>query len=182
MASTDDDACARLLASQTQTPIAQLNPDLPDQASRTVRGEVTITWPYNRVKNTFAFLLAEPDVRLRRAKGQVRVELQGPAAKAVSESGLGGGDQVVFSLDGADWSKDESPGRIPGARLDWQLQFSEKLTFQVRVESTVALLSLRTNEPLDHVGRVGRNEVHHYRSPPARTRRDVSGRATTYGR
>lgn len=119
------------LASLTLTPIAQLDPNLPDQPSRAVRGEVTITWPYNRVRNTIAFLLAEPDVRLRRAKGQVRVELHGPAAKAVADCGLGGGDQVQFSLDGADWAKDESPGRIPGARVDWQIQFAERLVLQV---------------------------------------------------
>jgi hypothetical protein len=119
------------LASLTLTPIAQLDPNLPDQPSRAVRGEVTITWPYNRVRNTIAFLLAEHDVRLRRAKGQVRVELHGPAAKAVADCGLGGGDQVQFSLDGADWAKDESPGRIPGARVDWQIQFTERLVLQV---------------------------------------------------
>jgi len=134
MASTED-PCARFLASQPPTPIAQLNPGLPNQASRVVRGEITITWPYNRVANTVAFLLAEPDVRLRRVKGQVRVELHGTAAKAVAGCGLGGGDEVLFCLDGAEWAKDESPGRIPSARLEWQIQFAEKLVLQVRVDS-----------------------------------------------
>ncbi|KAK3359704.1 hypothetical protein B0T25DRAFT_106930 [Lasiosphaeria hispida] len=127
------DAWASLLASGTATPIAQLNPDLADQASRVVRGEVTITWPYNRVKNTIAFLLAEPDVRLRRAKGQVRIELHGPSAKAIADCGLGGGDEVLFSLDSVEYAKDESPGRIPGARLDWQLQFTNKLILQAKL-------------------------------------------------
>jgi len=130
MASTDNEY-VRLLASQMQTPIAKLSPDLPDLASRVLRGEVTITWPYNGVKNTFAFLLAEPDVRLRRAKGQVRIEFHGVAAKSVAESGLGGGDEVTLSLDGVGWAKDESTGHIPGTRVDWQLQFFDKLTLQV---------------------------------------------------
>jgi hypothetical protein len=130
-----NEPCARLLASQPPTPIALLNPALDNQSSRVVHGEVTLTWPYNSIKNTVAFLLAEPDVRLRRVKGQVRVELHGAAAKAVAECGLGGGDDVTLSLNGAEWAKDDSPRRIPGARLDWQLQFTGKLVLQVSLET-----------------------------------------------
>jgi hypothetical protein len=130
MAMVDGEGAA-LLASQPTTPIAQLQPDLPSQAERVVRGEITITWPYNSVTKTFAFLLAEPDVRLRRAKGQIRIVLLGPSATAASERGLGAGDELRFSLAGAEWAKDVSPGRIPGARVDWQLQFSQRLILQV---------------------------------------------------
>lgn len=112
-------------------PIADLNAELHRQDSRIVRGEVTIIWPYNSVTNSLAFLLAESDVRLRRAKGLVRVLLKGSSAKAVADSGLGGGDEVVLSLDGVEWGKDDSPGRSSGARVDWQLQFGEKLLLQV---------------------------------------------------
>jgi len=132
MATVDGNDVASL-ASRTPTPIAQLNPDLPDQTSRVVRGDVTITWPYNSVTQRFAFLLAEPDVRLRRSKGQIRVELQGPSAKAAAECGIGAGDELLFSLAGAEWSTDPAPGRIPGARVEWQLQFSKKLASQVRI-------------------------------------------------
>ncbi|KAK0727232.1 hypothetical protein B0T26DRAFT_693626 [Lasiosphaeria miniovina] len=125
------DQVGALLASRMPTPIAQLNPDFPDQASCVVRGEVTITWPYSIVNRTFAFLLAEPDVLLRRVRGQVRIELHGSSAKAVADCGLGGGDEVYIGLDGVRWAKDDSPGRIPGARLDWQLQFDEKLALKV---------------------------------------------------
>lgn len=124
------------LESRTVTPIAQLDPELPDQNSRSVRGEVTITWPYNRVTHTLAFLLAEPDVRLRRTKGQVRVQLHGPSAKAIADCGLGACDEVLLGLDGVEWTKDESPGRIPGARVDWQLQFTQKLVLQVKLNGS----------------------------------------------
>jgi hypothetical protein len=130
MATTNGNVATNLV-SLSATPIAQLNPDLPDQASRAVRGEVTITWPYNSVTKKLAFLIAEPDVRLRRAKGQIRIELQGPSAKAAFESGLGAGDELLFSLTGAEWSKDASPGRVPGARVEWQLQFNQKLALRV---------------------------------------------------
>ncbi|KAJ4414546.1 hypothetical protein N0V85_003107 [Neurospora sp. IMI 360204] len=138
MASADaiDGTAVAALESQTVTPIAQLDPELPDQNSRSVRGEVTITWPYNRVTHTLAFLLAEPDVRLRRTKGQVRVQLRGPSAKAVADCGLGACDDVLLSLDGVEWTKDESPGSIPGARVDWQLQFNQKLVLQVKLNGS----------------------------------------------
>ncbi|KAK4225504.1 hypothetical protein QBC38DRAFT_264117 [Podospora fimiseda] len=133
MAALDNgDAIAALLASKTITPIAQLNPDLPAQSSLAVRGEVGITWPYNSVTKTLAFLIAEPDVRLRRAHGQVRIELHGPSAKSLTKCEFGAGDELLLSLDGVEWAKDTSPGRIPGSRIDWQLQFKEKLVLQVR--------------------------------------------------
>ncbi|KAM7196465.1 hypothetical protein V8F33_006182 [Rhypophila sp. PSN 637] len=127
---------ASLLVSRTRTPIAQLNPELPDQAERVVGGEVTITWPYNSVTKTTAFLLAESDILLRRAKGQVRVELHGPSAKEFSSSGIGAGDVILFSLDGAEWAKDESPGRVPGGRLDWQLLFDQRFTLQAKLSDS----------------------------------------------
>ncbi|KAI1466430.1 uncharacterized protein F4812DRAFT_434049 [Daldinia caldariorum] len=113
--------------------IADLNPEISDPASRAVRGVVTITWPYNSVKGTFAFILAEPDYRLRRNKGQVRVNLNGASAKAAGESGLSSGDEVLLSLDGAEWELEQVKKRqsLPGAGIDWQLQFSDKFLAQV---------------------------------------------------
>ncbi|KAK4245837.1 hypothetical protein C7999DRAFT_33769 [Corynascus novoguineensis] len=146
MATVDGNDVASL-ASRIPTPIAQLNPDLPDQTSRVVRGDVTITWPYNSVTQRFAFLLAEPDVRLRRAKGQIRVELQGTSAKAAAECGIGAGDELLFSLAGAGWSTDPAPGRIPGARVEWQLQFSKKLACQVKSGESGDLKHINVDQP-----------------------------------
>ncbi|KAI1798869.1 hypothetical protein F4811DRAFT_546890 [Daldinia bambusicola] len=113
--------------------IADLNPEISDPASCAVRGVVTITWPYNSVKGTFAFILAEPDYRLRRNKGQVRVNLNGASAKAAGESGLSSGDEVLLSLDGVEWEPEQVKKRqsLPGAGIDWQLKFSDKLLLQV---------------------------------------------------
>lgn len=119
------------LATRLATPIAQLSPDLAHQTTRKVHGEVTITWPYSSITDSFAFLLAEPDFRLRRDKGSVRVHLTGPSAEAASKWELGSGDEVVLALDGVDWSKDEEPARPAGSRLDWQLKFAGRLLIKV---------------------------------------------------
>jgi len=120
-----------LLERKTPTPIANLSPNLPDQNLRAVTGEVTLVWPYNTATTSLAFLLADPDVRRRRDKGQVRVQLQAASAKAVADIRLGGGDTVAIDLDGADWVKDNSVVRVPGSRVEWQLQYTDKLRLQV---------------------------------------------------
>lgn len=130
MASTDDET-EQLLASKQATPIARLDPDLADPATRKVHGEVTVTWPYNALTKRFAFLLAEPDVRLRRDKGLVRIQLNGPSAEAVAKWELGSGDEVTVALDGVDWARDDEPARPPGSRLEWQLQYAGKLVLKV---------------------------------------------------
>ncbi|OTA92620.1 hypothetical protein M434DRAFT_396286 [Hypoxylon sp. CO27-5] len=126
------DPLQRLGAAQ-KTAIADLSPELSDPASRAVRGVVTITWPYSSVKGTFAFILAEPDYRLRRSKGQVRINLTGASAKAAGESGLSSSDEVLVSLDGAEWVPEEVKKRqsLPGSGIDWQLKFSDKLLLQI---------------------------------------------------
>lgn len=127
------------LGAATKTPIADLNPDIPDPATRAVRGVVTITWPYSFVKGTFSFILAEPDYRLRRNRGQIRVNLIGASAKAASESGLSSSDEVLVSLDGAEWELEQVKKRqsLPGAGVDWQLKFSEKLLLQVMSDACI---------------------------------------------
>lgn len=123
------------------TPISDLSPQISEPASRAVRGIVTITWPYNSVKSSFAFILAEPDFRLRRNRGQVRVNFTGSIAKTLGECGLGGNDEIYLSLDGAEWEPEETKKRqsLPGTGIDWQLKFSNKLLLQV----SMSLLSMR---------------------------------------
>lgn len=130
MAAADGDI-EHLLATKTATPIAQLGPELPDQETRKVHGEVTITWPFSSVSKSVAFLVAEPDFRLRRDKGQVRVQLNGPSAEVVGGLELGSGDEVTLDLDGVEWARDEEPARPPGSRSGWQLKFAGKLTLKV---------------------------------------------------
>lgn len=126
-----DEVVEQSLSTRTATPIAELNPDLSDLATRKVHGEITITWPYSSVTKTFAFLLAEPDFRLRRNKGQVRIELRGPSAETVGKWELGSGDYVTLALDGVEWAKDDEPARPAGSRSEWQLKFAGKLTLKV---------------------------------------------------
>lgn len=112
-------------------PIAQLCPELADQATRIVGGEITVVWPYSLVTKSIAFKLVETDFRLRRDKGQVRIDFHGAAGKAVSDAVLEGGDTVRLGLDGVAWER-ASPETVarPGT-LEWQLKFSNRLRLHV---------------------------------------------------
>ncbi|KAI1138852.1 hypothetical protein F5Y05DRAFT_382610 [Hypoxylon sp. FL0543] len=163
------------LGAAQRTAIADLDPGLSDPAARAVRGVVTITWPYNSVKGTFAFILAEPDYRLRRSRGQVRINLSGASAKAASESGLSSSDEVLVSLDGVEWVHEEVKKRqsLPGAGIDWQLNFSDKLRLQVTLAETgetklVAADHLLPAEPQTRV-ETPPTEISHYVDPPTQT-------------
>ncbi|KAG6356872.1 hypothetical protein INS49_014747 [Diaporthe citri] len=147
MATADGDV-EHLLATKTATPIAQLAPELPDQATRKVHGEVTITWPFSSVSKSVAFLLAEPDFRLRRDKGQVRIQLNGPSAEVVGGLELGSGDEVTLDLDGVEWARDEEPARPPGSRSDWQLKFVGKLTLKVTLGESQETKFINIDQPV----------------------------------
>ncbi|KAM0591458.1 hypothetical protein ACHAP6_002238 [Verticillium nonalfalfae] len=90
----ENDLTAQLRAG-LGTAIAELNPELQDAPKRVIRGEITVFWPYSPLRDVIAFILAEPDFRLRRDRGTVRIEFTGASAKAVADLGLGGGDEVA---------------------------------------------------------------------------------------
>ena len=116
------------------TPIAQLQP-LEEASAQSVTGIVTLIWPYSASRSSYSFLLVEPDFRLRRHKGQVRLRFFGSSAKAVAKAGLKSGDKVVLSLSAAQWTKDvshETADQTPGRGIEWELCFQERVTLEVR--------------------------------------------------
>ncbi len=154
MEMTSDSEIPQQLRVARLVPISDLSPEIPEPTLRAVRGIVTITWPYNSVKGSFAFILAEPDFRLRRNRGQARVNFTGLAAKALGECGLGGNDEIYLSLDGAEWEPEEvkKPQSLPGTGINWQLKFSNKLLLHVSMP-TACSLSERSADSLGNIGR-----------------------------
>lgn len=114
-------------------PIAQLAPTIPTPDAKAVAAIVTLIWPYSSSTKTCAVLLAEYDFRLRRRKGQVRVQFTGPSATAVAESGIGIGDEVTLGLAGAKWLADAGDIKTPGRSVDWELLYDYKLVLEVRI-------------------------------------------------
>ncbi|KAK1687893.1 hypothetical protein BDP55DRAFT_548783 [Colletotrichum godetiae] len=127
--------------------IAQLSPALEDPKTRVIRGVVTITWPYSIVRKNIAFLLAEADFRLRRAKGQVRVEFTGSSAKAIADAALGSGDEIALSLDGVELVADDSKTRVPGTSLEWQLRFTERVLLMAKINDSEEVKIVDVDHP-----------------------------------
>ncbi|KAJ4293470.1 hypothetical protein N0V90_008753 [Kalmusia sp. IMI 367209] len=116
-------------------PIAELKPELLALDSKHIRGVVTLIWPYSSSARQFAFLLGDPDFRLRRKNGQVRVRFSGSSARAIASTGVGIGDEVVLSLRGAEFVKDSSIS-TPGKSIDWELAYTQTLSSRIRRDST----------------------------------------------
>ncbi|KLU88365.1 hypothetical protein MAPG_07352 [Magnaporthiopsis poae ATCC 64411] len=132
----DDPPAGTALAARLATPISELCPDLSEQQSRVVRGEVTICWPLNSVRQSFAFVIAEPDVRLRASHGQIRIQIDGPNAKAVAQSGIFSGDEVLLALDGAEWADNSyQDTRIPGSSSLWELRYPKRIHLEFTSDS-----------------------------------------------
>lgn len=140
---------------QKRVPIADLEPSLETQLT-SVTGIVTLIWPYSSSSKTLSVLLVEPDFRLRRHKGQVRIHFTGSSATAVARSGITIGTQISLSLVGVHWAKDESTPRTPGNGVEWELRFGERLALQVcnlwlqvnALPNQISQIERESNEPM----------------------------------
>ena len=110
--------------------IAKLDPST-SPSGKAVEGIVTLIWPYSISSQTFSILLAEPDFRLRRQRGQVRVQFRGSSAKTLAENNLQSGDHVKLSLLHAQWEKDETASGTPGRGIEWELRFEGRVVLKV---------------------------------------------------
>ena len=122
------------------SPIASLDPHNPSlHWSQPIRAVCSLIWPYSSSTGTVSLLCSDPDFRLRRNGGQVRVQFQGPAAKAVATSGVGIGDVLHLRLEGATWTQDQSPIKIPGKSVQGDLLFTSRLHLDVRRTRTTSV-------------------------------------------
>ncbi|APA13534.1 hypothetical protein SS1G_07829 [Sclerotinia sclerotiorum 1980 UF-70] len=142
-----DSTTMSTLESTTHIPIAQLSPLLPASTSRSVQAVVTLTWPYSSRTGSVAFLLAEPDFRLRRIRGQVRVQFSGSSANAVAKSGITSGDEVILCLDGVEYLEPEPPNATPGRGVEFELKFTERLLLQFRPEESQDVKIINIDHP-----------------------------------
>lgn len=104
------------------------------RATQSIRGVITLLWPFSSSQRRAALLLAEPDFRLRSAKGQVRVQLQGAAAAALARAGAAIGDDVVLGLGRARFVEKEELGGVvgtPGRSVDVELLFRDWIVAEV---------------------------------------------------
>ncbi|KAL4788511.1 hypothetical protein BJX76DRAFT_116955 [Aspergillus varians] len=115
----------------TAIPIAQLSPDVDRLQQSSIHSVVTLLWPYSSSTKTLSLLLAEPDFRLRRSNGQVKVFFHGHVAEEVARSQLGIGDNVYLGLAGSRLVKNDAVAQTPGKGVSWDVHFDTSAFLEV---------------------------------------------------
>ncbi|OJJ69382.1 hypothetical protein ASPBRDRAFT_198061 [Aspergillus brasiliensis CBS 101740] len=111
------------LRSTTPIPIAKLAPALDNLSDSSIHAVVTLLWPYSSSTRSLSLLLAEPDFRLRRTNGQVKVVFHGLVAEEVAKSHVGIGDTVHIRLAGSRFVDNEVSKQTPGRCIAWDINF-----------------------------------------------------------
>lgn len=115
----------------TMIPIAQIDPGYEQLAESSIRATITLVWPYSSLTKSFSSLLAEPDVRLRRPNGQVKVTFHGLVAERIAKTHVGIGDEVVLDLAGCRLEKNDTAAQTPGRYVAWDVHFDDRVHLQV---------------------------------------------------
>jgi hypothetical protein len=108
-------------------PIAQISPSLEHLGERSICAVVTLVWPYSSATKSLSLLLAEPDFRLRRLSGQVKVVFHGPVAEKVAKTQVGIGDEVSLSLAGSRLDANNAAGNC----VAWDVHFDGRMSLEV---------------------------------------------------
>ena len=135
---------------QLAVPIAQLGSQV-NTDGQYVNGLINLVWPYSSSRRESNLLLVEPDFRLRRANGQVRIVFKGASAKAIARANVNSGDSIRLWLDGAQYERAETTIATPGKGIEWDLRFYQRLRFRVQKENQEAL-SVTVDNPTPSPG------------------------------
>ncbi|KAI9933263.1 hypothetical protein MW887_007736 [Aspergillus wentii] len=115
----------------TLIPIAQISPTTERLLESSVHATVTLIWPYSSSTKSISLLLAEPDFRLRRSNGQVKVIFHGAVAENVAKSQVGIGDEVYLSLAGSRLVNNEAATQTPGRFVGWDVHLDDHVSLEV---------------------------------------------------
>ncbi|EAW24300.1 uncharacterized protein NFIA_038740 [Aspergillus fischeri NRRL 181] len=115
----------------TAISIAQISPDADRILERSIHAIVTLVWPYSSSNKSLSLLLAEPDFRLRRNNGQVKVVFRGRAAEAVAKSQVGIGDHVYLGLAGSKFVPSVAVAQTPGKCVPWDVQLDDRVLLEI---------------------------------------------------
>lgn len=110
--------------------IADLAPT-PLETSSHILANIALVWPYSSSTGTLALLLADPDIRRRKSKGQVKVVFRDGCAREVAQTKVGIGDVVRLALVGCEWKETGEFVSTPGKKIDWDLEYRSRVVLDI---------------------------------------------------
>ncbi|CUS10565.1 unnamed protein product [Tuber aestivum] len=115
-----------------RVPLASLAPGTSDNEPEFLVAIISLLWPFSPSSSSLSILASEKDFRLRKNRGQVRINFKGLAASAVDRTELQIGDRVVISLEGAQFQPldDATERDVP-----WVVVYSTRLAMKVKTTS-----------------------------------------------
>ncbi|KAG0633197.1 hypothetical protein HOY80DRAFT_1141601 [Tuber brumale] len=115
-----------------QVPLASLAPGIHDNEPEFFVAIISLLWPFSPSSSSLSILASEKDFRLRKNRGQVRINFKGLAASAVDQTKLQIGDRVIISLEGAEFQPldDATERDVP-----WVVMYSTRLAMKVKTTS-----------------------------------------------
>ncbi|KAJ5831987.1 hypothetical protein N7474_000298 [Penicillium riverlandense] len=148
MDATDLPPASKPPAHLSKIPIAQLSPTLDQLEHKCIYAAVTLVWPYSSSTKSLSLLLAEPDFRLRRSNGQVKVTFHGRVAERVAESAVGIGDEVRLALKHSRLVPNDAAQQTPGRFVAWDAYFDHGVSLEVyRSSNLVLTVTVEPREP-----------------------------------
>ncbi|KAJ5649692.1 uncharacterized protein N7484_003415 [Penicillium longicatenatum] len=132
-------------------PIAQLSPTLEQSQEKCIEATVTLVWPYSSSTKSLSLLLAEPDFRLRRLHGQVKVIFHGRVAEQVAASHIGIGDNICLALKGSNFVANDTATQTAGKYVAWDVHFDHGLSLEInRPSEEASKISIEYHDPTPH--------------------------------
>ncbi|CAZ81201.1 unnamed protein product [Tuber melanosporum] len=115
-----------------QVPLASLAPGTYDNEPGFFVAIISLLWPFSPSSSSLSILASEKDFRLRKNRGQVRVNFTGLAASVVDQTKLQIGDRVIISLEGVEFQPldDATERDVP-----WVVVYSTRLAMKVKTTS-----------------------------------------------
>ena len=141
------------LARATCWSIKSLSPQASATSDKCIEGVVSLIWPFSSYTQQAAILVAEPDFRLRKAKGQTKVRFHGESAVEVAKSGIGVGDTVRLGLEGAQFVQPDRGDIVTGQRADADLAFHHEMAMDIQ-RGTKFLARVEVMQPIDSTNRL----------------------------
>jgi hypothetical protein len=108
-------------------PFVSIGNLVPGLTTGYLKAIVMIKWPYRASLRDMAVVLAEPDLKLRRADGQVKVCFSDACALSLSTASITIGDEVLLSLQGVEIKKAVKLNR----GIDLEMHYVDRLSIQV---------------------------------------------------